>query len=298
MATDFRKDGDGEMTGFDIAIDALAALSLGAWGFLVAPKRASKAQAAPFVGRTYAHRGLYAADQSVPENSLPAFMRAAEAGYGIELDVQRTLDGRIVVFHDDDMRRACGLEKRVCELTYAELCRIPLFSGAERIPLFSDVLAAVAGCVPLIVELKYCAEWETLCRDTLALLRQAGGDWCVESFHPRIVRWFYKNAPEVLRGQLSEAYRFSRRFLPWHTALMMSRLWTNCLTRPHFVAYRIGPRGLSERLCELLGAVRVRWTMRPADDTAALLHGSDAVIFEHFPDGATPPTRFCPPRKR
>ena len=53
----------------------------------VAPGRSSRAQRAPFLGRTFAHRGLYRADQSVPENSLAAFSAAVEAGYGIELDV-------------------------------------------------------------------------------------------------------------------------------------------------------------------------------------------------------------------
>lgn len=48
--------------------------------------------------------------EGVPENSLPAFARAAEQGYAIELDIQITKDGRIVVFHDDTMKRMCGNE--------------------------------------------------------------------------------------------------------------------------------------------------------------------------------------------
>ena len=46
----------------------------------------------------YAHRGLHG--EGVPENSLSAFARAAEAGYGIELDVQLSRDGTVMVFHD------------------------------------------------------------------------------------------------------------------------------------------------------------------------------------------------------
>ena len=48
--------------------------------FLVCPARPSHAQRAMLERRTYAHRGLYAADQRVPENSLPAFRAAVEAG--------------------------------------------------------------------------------------------------------------------------------------------------------------------------------------------------------------------------
>ena len=86
---------------------ALAVL-IGLWLVLIAPGRATKAQRAPFAGRAFTHRGLYELDQSVPENSLEAFRRAVEAGYGAELDVQRTRDGQIVVFHDDSLQRACG----------------------------------------------------------------------------------------------------------------------------------------------------------------------------------------------
>jgi glycerophosphoryl diester phosphodiesterase len=89
--------------------------------FLIAPGRSSRAARALFEGRAFAHRGLYELDQSVPENSLPAFLRAVEAGYGAELDVQRTRDGQIVVFHDDDMQRACGVRGAVRDFTYEEL---------------------------------------------------------------------------------------------------------------------------------------------------------------------------------
>ena len=81
----------------------LLTVLLGMWLFLIAPGRSSRTERTPFEGRAFAHRGLYELDQSIPENSLPAFQRAVENGYGAELDVQRTKDGRIVVFHDDSM---------------------------------------------------------------------------------------------------------------------------------------------------------------------------------------------------
>ena len=99
----------------------LLTVLLGMWLFLIAPGRSSRAARAPFEGRAFAHRGLYKLDQSIPENSLPAFQRAVENGYGAELDVQRTKDGRIVVFHDDSMRRACGVDRPVRDFTYEEL---------------------------------------------------------------------------------------------------------------------------------------------------------------------------------
>ena len=72
-----------------------------------------------------------------PENSLAAFAAACEAGYGIELDLQMTADGEVVVVHDDDLMRVAGDPRRIKDLTYDELTRIPLFPtdapGASRL---------------------------------------------------------------------------------------------------------------------------------------------------------------------
>ncbi len=251
------------------------------WLVLIMPARSSSAQRAPFCRRTFAHRGLFSADQSVPENSLAAFRAAVDAGYGVELDVQLTRDKQVVVFHDDDLKRVCGVDARVDAYSYAELQALPLFGTAERIPLFADVLDMIDGKIPMIVELKSGGDWRALCPKVLALLRAYRGDYCVESFHPLLVRWFYQNAPEILRGQLSEAARYSRRWVPLYQAIVMSRLLTNVMTHPQFIAYRIGPKCLSVRICERLGAMRVAWTARPSDDRAKLIRHSDAIIFEH-----------------
>ena len=58
--------------------------------------------------RYFAHRGLHG--DGIPENSLAAFRRACEAGYGIELDVHLTADEKLVVFHDDTLSRMCGTD--------------------------------------------------------------------------------------------------------------------------------------------------------------------------------------------
>ena len=252
------------------------------WLALIMPARSIKAQRAPFCGRTFAHRGLFTADQSVPENSLSAFRAAVEAGYGVELDVQLTRDKQVVVFHDDDLKRVCGVDARVDTYSFDELQTLSLLKTNERIPLFSEVLAVIDGRIPMIVELKSGGDWKTLCPKTLELLRAYQGDYCVESFHPLLVRWFYLNAPEILRGQLSEAARYSRKGLPLYQAIMMSRLFTNILAHPQFVAYRVGPKCLSVRLCEWFGAMRVCWTAHPTDDHAKLTRQNDAIIFEHY----------------
>ena len=255
---------------------------LGLWLFFIAPGRSSKAARAPFEGRAFAHRGLYELDQSVPENSLPAFHRAVEHGYGAELDVQRTRDGRIVVFHDDSMKRACGVDRPIRDFTYEELQTFSLFNTEERIPLFSDVLRIFDGQQPLIVELKYGPDWAVLCEATRAMLDEYKGPACVESFHPAMVRWFWKHDPNRLRGQLSEAACFSKKHIKRYLAFLMSRLFSNCLTRPQFIAYRVGPKPLSVRVAEGLGAMKVLWTAREPDLHARRMAQNHAVIFEGY----------------
>lgn len=252
------------------------------WIILIMPARSSKAQRAPFQGRMFAHRGLFTADQRIPENSLSAFRAAVEAGYGVELDVQLTKDEKVVVFHDDNVKRVCGPDARVDSYTFDELQALPLFASDERIPLFTDVLDIVDGKIPVIVEFKCGGDWKTLCEKTVALLRERGGDYCVESFHPMLVRWFYKNEPQMLRGQLSEAAYYSRKYMPLWQSLIVSRTMTNVVAHPQFIAYHIGPKCLSVRICEAFGAMRVAWTAHPEDDQAKLKKRNDAIIFEHY----------------
>ena len=259
----------------------LAAL-LALWLFLIAPGRPSQAQCAPFAGRAFAHRGLYELDESVPENSLEAFRRAVDGGYGAELDVQRTRDGRIVVFHDDSLQRACGVDGAVRDFTFEELQALPLFGTEARIPLFSEVLKVFDGRQPLIVELKYGPDWALLCEATRRMLDEYRGPACVESFHPAMVRWFRRHDPRRFRGQLSEAACFSRKHIRWYLAFMMSRLLTNCLTRPQFVAYRVGPKPLSVRVCEAMGARKVLWTAREPEQHQKRMAKNHAVIFEGY----------------
>lgn len=76
----------------------------------------------------------------------------------------------------------------------------------EKIPLFSQVLREVDGRVPLIVEIKSTEQVETVCLKVYDLLRRYPGDYCIESMNPLIVSWFYKNAPQVMRGQLATRF--------------------------------------------------------------------------------------------
>lgn len=67
-----------------------------------------------------------------PENSMAAFAAACEAGYGIELDIQLSADGQVIVVHDPDLARVAGDSRNVADMTYAELSHIALFPDPAK----------------------------------------------------------------------------------------------------------------------------------------------------------------------
>ena len=101
-----------------------------------------------------AHRGLHDPGAGIAENSLAAVRAAMDAGYGIELDLQPSQDGVAMVFHDDDLDRLTAATGPVRARHAAELSALPLTGDPGTIPRFAEVLALVAGAVPLLVEIK------------------------------------------------------------------------------------------------------------------------------------------------
>ena len=257
----------------------IAAAAAGVTAFLIAPGHASEEKKAPFFGANIAHRGLHTRDKTVPENSLAAFRAAADRGYGVEFDVHITLDGQLVVFHDDDLERMCGLEKCLDDCTWEELQPLRLAGTAEHIPLLGEVLEVIGGRTPIVLELKRGRQNRALCQGVRDALRDYAGDICVESFDPIILRWWRRNAPEVLRGQLSCPQEQFGAAVSKPKAAILSRLLTNFLCRPQFIAYGLeGKKPLTVRLCEAMGAMKVCWTSH----TPSHEDENDAVIFEFY----------------
>ena len=251
--------------------------------FLVEPRKSVKSQYSKFAARNYAHRGLHTPDGAVPENSMAAFERAAEAGYGIELDVRMTKDKKIVVFHDDDTTRVCLAGGRICDMTYEELSSLRLRGTDQGIPLFSDVLNEVNGRVPLIVEIKTSGfSISETCSLVWELLSGYDGLYCVESFDPRAVGWFKKHHANVYRGQLVSSYRSLRKDAPGIVAFLISNVLTNVIARPHFIAHSTENMTAFCKLCLWLGARRFTWVCREKENSKRYEAQSDGVIFEFY----------------
>ena len=132
----------------------------------------------------YAHRG-YHDKPRIPENSLPAFRRAVQCGFGAELDVHLMKDGHLAVIHDASLRRTAGADVEIEDLTAEELKNYTLEGTEHHIPLLEEVLPIFAGKAPLIIELKswkgnQAALAERVCRE----MEGYYGPYCMESFDP------------------------------------------------------------------------------------------------------------------
>lgn len=256
------------------------------WCLLLVPRRNHPGWER-FAGIRYAHRGLHNTLEGWPENSLAAFRRAAEGGFGAELDVHLMADGNLAVIHDSSLQRVCGKNLAIEDRTAAELPDYPLEGTRETIPLLQDVLGLFEGKAPLIIELKAeRGNAAALTDAAMALLKGWNGVYCIESFHPAVLWHLKKHYPDVLRGQLSQDFLRDRELQgPSKLALIvMTLLLTTFLTSPDFIAYKHTDRGcLSLQLMrKLYGVHEVGWTVRDHATMERLEAKAVLPIFENF----------------
>ena len=236
------------------------------------------------LGRRYAHRGWHD-KPAIPENSLPAFRRALDRGWGAELDVHLLRDGTLAVFHDSDLRRCTGEAGNIEDLDREGLSRLRLEGTEEPVPLFDEVLALFEGKAPLFSELKsHEGNYKALTEAVIARLDRYRGDFCVESFDPRVLLVLRRERPNILRGQLSMDFRPGGEPLPGWQRFFLRNLLMDFLTVPDFIAYRFEDRQrLALKLCRSVwGAKEASWTLRSPADLAAAEAAGAMPIFECF----------------
>lgn len=238
---------------------------------------------APLRRFRYAHRGLHS--EGVPENSMAAFRKALENGYGIELDVHLLKDGTLAVIHDSSLKRVTGREGNVEDLTREELKQCHLLGTEETIPEFWQVLELFQGKAPMIIELKsFAGNHAALSEAVCQAMEGYQGLYCMESFDPYCVHWLKENRPDIIRGQLSENFLRSGGPYPWIIRLIVSFYLENFLTRPDFIAHKFSDRkNLSCFLCRKLWGIQgVSWTIRSQKDLETAEKEGWLPIFEGF----------------
>ena len=236
------------------------------------------------LGRRYAHRGWHD-KPAIPENSLAAFRRALDRGWGAELDVHLLRDGTLAVFHDSDLLRCTGEKGDIEDLDREGLRRLRLEGTEEPVPLLDEVLALFEGKAPLIIELKsHKGNYKALTEAVIARLDRYRGDYCVESFDPRVLTVLRRERPAILRGQLSMDFRPGGEPTPGWQRFILRNLLLNFLTAPDFIAYRFEDRQrLALKLCRgVWGVKEASWTLRSPADLAAAEAAGAMPIFECF----------------
>ena len=253
--------------------------------FLIMPRMLNRPDRTPFLGVLYAHRGLHNNQSDAPENSMNAFRKAIEAGYGIELDVQLSKDEVPVVFHDYTLKRICGVEGKVSDYTYEELQQFFLCNTDQKIPRFADFLSLVDGKVPLIIEYKIPGGLTQVCPLADQLLQHYKGVYCIESFNPLGLLWYKKNRNNIMRGQLADNFiRSGEKEFSKFLYFALHHLLFNFLTKPDFIAYNHNCyKDLSRQLCRYLyGCLAVAWTIKSEKDLIDRRGDFDLFIFDSF----------------
>lgn len=249
--------------------------------FMIAPRMTNKPTRTPFFDTYYAHRGLFDNRSNAPENSLAAFQKAVDAGYGMELDVQLSKDKKLVVFHDATLKRMCGVEGKVWEYTLEELKQFKLLSSNETIPTFEEFLEVVDGKAPFILEFKLDVPQTTVCELANEVLKDYKGVYCIECFHPYALMWYKKNRPDVLRGQLGEEFFRNKKYAKNPVFIPLSFLILNFLGRPDFIAFNYKHAdNLSRRICRAMGALSVAYTIQSLDAYEKVKNKFDLFIFD------------------
>ncbi len=252
--------------------------------FMVAPRMIHRADRTPFQNVHYAHRGLFDNNSAAPENSLAAFKKAVDAGYGIELDVQLSKDDKLVVFHDATLKRMCGVDGKVWDYTLEELQQMKLLHSNETIPTFEQFLEIVDGKVPFILEFKLDRTQTRVCELANDVLKNYKGLYCIESFHPLALMWYRKNRPDVLRGQLCEEFFRSKKYKGNVLYMILSYMPFNFVTRPDFIAYNHShAHNISRRVCNALGGLSVCYTVKSVEEyKKAKENNFELIIFDSF----------------
>ncbi|MEO0381198.1 MAG: glycerophosphodiester phosphodiesterase family protein, partial [Pseudomonadota bacterium] len=145
-----------------------------------------------FLTAPIAHRALHDVSDGRPENSRAAISAAIAHGYGIEIDIQLTADNLPAVFHDYALDRLAEGTGPVRAQTTSVLAQTQLRGGDEGIPDLPEILALVAGRVPLLIEIK---DQDGAMGDQIGLLEAAtaaalhryGGPVGLMSFNPHSV---------------------------------------------------------------------------------------------------------------
>lgn len=221
----------------------------------------------------YAHRGLFD-NKKIVENTIPAFKKALKDDLNIELDIRLTKDKKIVVFHDDSLKRLTGIDKLVRDMTYDELKMIKLLDTLDTIPLLEDVLKLVGGRSILLIEIKELFSNSTL-KELNKLLLDYNGKVLLQSFNPLVIR----------RISLSSLGRYNVGILLTNSYKGLKRSFYECyiynyLIKRKYCDFVSSPMDLVLKVKEKTDKELFIWTIKTKDEFIKYKKYSNNLICE------------------
>lgn len=149
-----------------------------------------------------------------PENSIPALENSISIGADmVEIDVQLTSDGEVILLHDADLMRVTGDSRRIREISFEDLSELLLNTNQNipnerrKIPTLNEVLDLTNEEINLLIELKYYGYYPELAERVVHLIREKEmqDQVSIMSMSIPAVRQVYDLAPEITLGYTSAA---------------------------------------------------------------------------------------------
>ena len=146
-----------------------------------------------------AHRGLHSNANNIYENTKESFLAAVNENYAIECDVVLSKDHEVVVFHDENLKRLCNLDKNVSSLTMNELRNLKIYESNSNIISLDEMLHVVSAHVPIIIEIK--GKFTPFIEERIQeIIRSYRGPIALKTFNLKSVEWLIKFLPYVYKG--------------------------------------------------------------------------------------------------
>lgn len=140
------------------------------------------------------------------ENTLESFNEAIKKNLIINLKIRLTQDKILVVYNDSNLTRLMNLKDKISTTTYEEL----LYLNKYHIPTLNEVLKLINGKVPIIINPKGIDYKYYLLKELDKLLETYEGKFAILSNDPLIIKWFNKNKPEYIIGEILSGHYKSK----------------------------------------------------------------------------------------
>ena len=241
-----------------------------------------------FLKTPIAHRALHDASKGIFENCRSAIIAAIEHGYAIEIDLQLSLDGHAMVFHDDTLDRLTDKHGDVPDYPAAELSRIKVGSGQDVIEPLEDILHLIDGRVPLLIELKDQSRQLSqtdgrLEQATIDALSLYHGPVAVMSFNPHMIATMAKLSSDLPLGLTTGSFMDPSWGIDAERIAHLSQIADFDPKRYSFVShFALELAAPCIQILKEQGTAIFTWTIRSPEAEAIARQTVDNITFEGY----------------